>query len=434
VFNFFKQLFSKKDIRYASVGSVGIKFGSAFFAFLNGVLLARYLTVEGFGYYVLSFSTIMILSIPITAGIPSLITRYVSKYEVNSNIAAIKGLLIRTNGYALIAIAGIYALAVLTYFFWWNQYAPVLVETLFYAFLLLPLLGLGALRSAALRGLKLVILAELPDTLLRNGLLTVFIGVCIASDITLTPQLAIIFQVVSAAIGFVVGLYFLQKKLLRHLKSVTAKYHNKEWFKQTIPFSINSGIQVLKLKLLSYVLVIFGSIEAVAIFDVAMRGAALVSFTLDALNMAIAPFISSAFEHGNKKDLQNIVKKTARIIFATSLPVALLFIIGGEQLIELIFGIEYTLAYIPLAILCVGQLVNAMTGSVGLVLNMTGYQSVFSKFNIILLIINLLCSIPAIIYFDVVGASLVFSGILIIQNILLIYQVRKRLQINTTIF
>ena len=53
-FNFF----SKKSFRYATIGSVSIRFGSAFFAFLNGILLARLLSVEGLGKYVLVFSTI----------------------------------------------------------------------------------------------------------------------------------------------------------------------------------------------------------------------------------------------------------------------------------------------------------------------------------------------------------------------------------------
>ena len=158
--------------------------------------------------------------------------------------------------------------------------------------------------------------------------------------------------------------------------------------KEAIPFSLNSGVSVIRSKLVTYVLAAFGSVTAVAIYDVALRGAALVAFTLDALNTAIAPYITAAFE---KKDfnLQKIITKTSRVIFAFSVPIALTFILGGDQLIALLFGKEYKLAYVPLVILCVGQLINSLAGSVGLVLVMTGNQAYYTNTNIFLTILNM---------------------------------------------
>jgi O-antigen/teichoic acid export membrane protein len=425
---------SKKDIRSAAAGSVVIKFGSAFFAFLNSVLLARYLGVQGFGYYVLAFSTMTILSVMATMGIPNLITRYISKYDVHNNFSAVKGLLIKTNLFVVFSTVIIFALAFISYLFWWRHYNSVLVETLLYSFLLVPLLGFGALLSAALRGLKLVILSELPNTIFRNFLFSISIVICVIIDYKLTPQLAIIFQIFAAALGFLLGYIFLRKNLLLKLKTISPTYFNKEWVSQTIPFSISSGVQVVKSKALTFILAVFGSIESVAIFEVAMRGAALVSFILDGLNMAISPFISSSFEKGETANIQKILKKTSRIILAFSLPVALLFIIGGEQLIQFVFGDDYKGSYIPLVILCVGQLFSAIIGSVGLVLNMTGNQKVYSNNNIMMLLLIILLSIPIVIYYNVNGAAVLFSATLVLQNILLLVYVKNNLKINTTVF
>jgi O-antigen/teichoic acid export membrane protein len=425
---------SKKDIKSASAGSVIIKFGSAFFAFLNAVLLARYMSVADLGYYVLVFTTMTILSVPATMGLPTLLTRYISKYEVSGDRASIKGLLIKSNKFVLFSTLAIYALAFISYFFWWKKYEPAMVETILYGFLLLPVLGFSALRASALRGLKLVILAELPDTLLRNLWFTLLIVGAIVFKFELTPKYAIIFQVIAAGFSFLLGFIFLNNKLLKKLKSVAPVFHSKEWTKQTIPFSINSGIQIVRSKLLSYVLVIFGSLEAVAIFDVASRGANLVAFTLNALNSAISPFVSSAFEEGNMARLQSIVKKTGRLIFLFSLPVALIFIFGGKTLVSLVFGEEYAASYVPLVILCIGQLLSSMVGSVGLLLSMTGNQKVFSKSNIQMLVLHVIGSIPMVIYFDVMGAAIIFSALLILQNILLLRYIRKKLKINTAIF
>jgi O-antigen/teichoic acid export membrane protein len=430
IFNFL----SKKDIRSASAGSVSIKFGSAFFAFLNAVLLARYMSVSDLGYYVLVFTTMTILSVPGTMGLPSLLTRYVSKYEVIGDLVHIKGLLIRSNQFVLYSTLAIYLLAFITYFFWWKKYDPEMVEAVLYGFLLVPILSFSALRASALRGLKLVILAELPDTLLRNLWFTMLIVSAIFFQYELTPKSVIIFQIIAAGFSFLLGFMFLNKKLLKKLKGITPKFSSKEWINQTIPFSINSGIQIVRSKLLSYILVIFGSLEAVAIFDVAMRGANLVAFTLNALNSAISPFVSSAYEQKDFTRLQFIVKKTGRVIFLFSLPVALIFIFGGKGLVTFVFGAAYEASYIPLVILCIGQLLSSMVGSVGLLLSMTGNQKVFSQSNLQMLVLHVLLSIPVVIMYDVIGASIVFSALLILQNILLLRYVRKNLNINTAIF
>lgn len=430
----FLNFFSRKDIRNATVGGVAVKFGSTLFTLLNGILLARYLSLEWFGYYVIVISTVALLSIPITLGMPSLITRYVSKYVVYNDYASIKGLLVKTNQIAGCAVLIVYTVLAITYFLWWKRFDAVLVETLLCGLLLLPLLGFGALRSAALRGLKLIVLADFPDTLFRNGAFFISIAVCILSGISLTPQRAILLNILVSAFAFVIGFFLLRKNILLQIQPIKALFHTAEWVKQTIPFTINSGIVILKSKLLTYILAIFGSIEAVALFDVAMRGASFVSFILDALNQAISPFASSAFERRNMPALQRIIKKMSRIIFAISLPVALIFIIGGKPLLIFIFGSEYEFAYVPLVILCIGQLISAMTGSVGLVLSMSGHQAVFSNSNIFFLVISIIASIPFVIHCGVIGAALVYSGVLILQNVMLLYIVWNKMRINTTIF
>ena len=252
-------------------------------------------------------------------------------------------------------------------------------------------------------------------------------------ELELTPTKAIIYQIIAAGLSFFLGFLFLNRKLLASLRKVQPEFKTKEWTRETIPFSINSGVQIVRSKVLNYVLAIFGSLEAVAIFDVAVRGASLVAFTLNALNTAISPFVSAAFERRNFEQLQRILKKTGRLIFVFSLPVALVFIFGGTTLVMFIFGDEYDVSYVPLVILCIGQLVSSMVGSVGLLLNMSGNQRIMSRSNIQMMILHVVFSIPLVIYFDVLGAALIYSGLHILQNLVLLRYVRRNLKINTAI-
>lgn len=54
-----------------------------------------------------------------------------------------------------------------------------------------------------------------------------------------------------------------------------------------------------------------------------------------------------------------------------------------------IFGEEFKAGYIILFIFCAGQLVNSLSGSVGIIMQMIGKQKVYQNFVIIALFINL---------------------------------------------
>ncbi|MBT8256617.1 MAG: oligosaccharide flippase family protein [Bacteroidia bacterium] len=428
------QILNSKQIRTAAVGSLAIKFLSALFALINGILMANMLSVKGFGVYVLAFTTITIVSVPVSLGLPFLITRYVSKYEIANNLAAIKGLLIRSNQLVVITSLAAVLLAFVAYLIWWNIYPSETVATFWYSFILLPLLVFGSLRAAALRGMKLVILGQMPDTFLRNFFLTIPLATIFFLGEELTPSIAMLYHCAAAALAFAVGYYFLYKKLLGRLVKIKAIFFNRVWMRDALPFSVTSGVQIIKSKVITYVLAIFGSVEAVAIFDVALRGASLVSFTMDAMNSAISPYISSAFEQDQRITLERIVKRTARIVFVFSIPVALVLVIGGEYVLALVFGEEYVSSYVPLVILCVGQVINALVGPIAAVLNMTGNQSYLSRNQIQMMVTSILLSIPLIHILNVTGAALVYSAVIILQNLLLLYYIRKKLKLNTTIF
>ena len=106
----YKQLFYSQELRIATLGSIIIKFSSAVFALLNAILLARLLSLEDFGIYVLALTTVSVIMIPVSLGLPELLTRYISKYEVEKNFPAMKGLLIRAN--QLLVISNLIAFAI----------------------------------------------------------------------------------------------------------------------------------------------------------------------------------------------------------------------------------------------------------------------------------------------------------------------------------
>lgn len=398
------------------------------------MVLTRIMSLENYGYYVLAIATITILTVPTSLGLPNLLVRYISKYEAEGRYGEIKGILRLTNKLVLISFTIVIFISFVLFVFWWNTYEKILTDAIWLGFGVLLFSGLSSLRAATLRGLKFIILGQLPDTLIKNALIFGSILFCYLMDYNIYPRDVILIHLIAVIISFVIGYVFLYKKLLINLKKMSVVSNNKFWLKEAIPFTLNGSVQVVRSKMVTYVLAAIGSVESVAIYDIALRGGALVSFTLDAINLAIAPYISNAFQKNNKKSLQKIITKSSRIIFLSAIPITLVFILGGTWVIELLFGQEYISSYIPLIIVCIGQLLSSTIGSVGIILSMTGNMSYFTRNNIYITIINVLLSIPIVYYMDVQGAAILYSFLLIAQNIMLMMYIKKNLKLATTIF
>lgn len=425
---------NSKNIRVATIGGVLVKFLSALFAFVNGILLARLLTLKDFGIYTIAFITANILLTVVSYGLPNLLTFYVSQYLGNANYAALKGILIRASQFVFSMLVMLFAVSFITYLFFWQNESVNFVETMWVSLLLVPVLAFGGLRSSVLRGFQYIILAEMPDTLIRNFLFFIALFCIYLLNLNLSPQEAMLYHLMAGIISFLFGVILLNMKLRKVLAGIDAVFHTKEWFKKATPFAISSNIQILKTRIFNYLITFFSGLEAVAVFEIAFRAANLVSFTLSAINSAINPYIAKAFSEKNRNHIQKIVTRANQLSLASSLPVALIFIIGGEWLLGILFGKEYTTAYIPLIILCIGQLVNAAAGSAGPVLGMTGNQGYLSKNLFQMFVLTVVFSIPLIIYYDTLGAAIAYSLVLIIQNFLQITFIKNRLNIKTSLW
>jgi O-antigen/teichoic acid export membrane protein len=150
--------------------------------------------------------------------------------------------------------------------------------------------------------------------------------------------------------------------------------------------------------------------------------------------MTIAPTISQMFADREKERLQRMISKSILAVLAFALPVALGLILGGKWIIPFIFGQEYSPAYLPLIVLCLGQLVNAGMGSVGIILNMAGLERYTATGVAIAAVVNVVLNFALIPYFEATGAAVATSTSLIIWNILLCFLLYRKTGIVSTIF
>ena len=179
-----------------------------------------------------------------------------------------------------------------------------------------------------------------------------------------------------------------------------------------------------------FILGIFRPEWEVGVYNVAMKISLVTSISLFAINSIAAPKFAELFAQGKMKDFEKIVHQSTRLIFWTSAPFLLLFLIFPTFFLGL-FGEEYIFGKWTLIYLTIGQFINAISGSVGYILQMTGKQKTFQNIMIVSTIINIIMNVIFIPKFGITGAAIASALSLIIWNLTSIFMVKKNHNILT---
>lgn len=417
-------------------GSLGVRLGSIGLSFLTGVILARILGPSGLGAYSYVLAIISMLVIPTQLGLPDLLVREVSAFQTKKQWPLLKGILIRSNQFVLATSLFLVIVCALVLYVFPNVFENQVRQTFWWSLPLLILIPLAALRSSALRGLKEVILGILPEQMIKPASLIVLIGlVWIATGNNwFSPENVMILHAGAVFLAFLIGAYWLKKKLPGRISHSETVYNTRSWLKSTIPFMILGGLNIINGKIDIVLVGSLGTNQQVGLFEVANRGAAFVAISLRAINIVVAPLFSSLWARQDLEKLQKVLTRSTQAIIAFSLPVALLFMAKGEWLLQLFFGSEYTDAATALAILSAGYLFTASMGSIGLLLSMTGHERSTASGVGIAVTVNIILNIWLIPLYGIEGAAVASLVSFMIANIFYGYAVYKHLNIVPSLF
>src|SRR5690606_17386613 len=211
------------------------------------------------------------------------------------------------------------------------------------ALLLLPLRALGALRAAALRGLQHNLPGQLPESLLQPGVLA---GLCAAAWLlggsgSLGAGQAMALQVAASLVAFAVGAILLVRLLPAAVRQAKALYATAGWRRSGMVLASSGSLRAANDQVTALLLGPIAGAEALGLYAVASRGAALIAFMLNAVNVTLAPSFARLHTAGDRTRLQHLVTRSARLILVASLPLALLMIVFSEELLDALFGREF---------------------------------------------------------------------------------------------
>lgn len=415
-----------------TVGTFVFKVINTILVFGTSLILTRLLGVKEYGVYAYAISWASLLSVPTAMGLDTLLVREVARYKTLKDWSSLRGILRWSDRIVLALSLGLAITFALVIRFNQERFEPTVRKALWTAISLIPLLAFVSLRQGAIWGLGYVVGAQVPLMLLLPVLFLTFISILYFA-IGLSGISAVGMKAVAAVCAFLTGANLLKKYLPKPVQEAPPGYHSREWLRSALSLLFISTAGTINQQLSVVMVGSMLSPEAAGIFTIAQRGAGLISFILVAVNMPLAPTVASLYARGDKERLQRVITKSARIILLSALPIALGLIFFGRWVL-LIFGREFTTGSTALAILSLGHLANAGMGSVGLLLNMTGYERDTAKGIGIAALVNIILNVILIPLWRIEGAAVANAVSMVTWNVLLAVWVYKRLGIYSTAF
>ena len=168
----------------------------------------------------------------------------------------------------------------------------------------------------------------------------------------------------------------------------------------------------------------------VALYNVAHRTAFLTTIVLASVNSIAAPKFAELYHAGNLAALGATARNSARMMLLLTVPV-LAFFVAAPSFVMALFGSEFVTGSTLLVILAIGQFVNVSTGSVGLVLIMSGREKVARNNVAVAATLNVVLQVVLIPRYGALGAAIATSVSIAMLNLSAAYLVHRELGIMT---
>lgn len=394
--------------------------------FGNSIIIARLLGVKDSGYYYLGLNIISIVSVIANLGYGTLILKVTSGY-LSQNPDYVRTIFL--NAIKKIILSSILLVVFL------NCSSDYICLFLDKKELITPLnilsvcvifTALSNLLNSYLHGC-----GKLNTTVFLQNISTplLFCSIMILYE-SINHEVSLFFSVVlyliSTFITFLIGLYQSYKLLPKLQLAIDEK-------SQDIKKSGNFSYLLINL---SSIILMQGTvflsskyipIDEFSLLNSAQRITNFISFFYVSILVIYTPQFSKLFHSGDVKSLIRISKNSTRLLIISGGGVVLFFIYFSKEIMSL-YGAEFTRGWFYLVIFALGQAVNLMTCTSSSILAMCGLEKDLKNIFIVTIIICIPLSIIVPYYYSTLGAVIVMSLSLSLQNIISFLVVNRRLK------
>lgn len=159
----------------------------------------------------------------------------------------------------------------------------------------------------------------------------------------------------------------------------------------------------------------------------------LVAMPISLFNIVSMPVIARLHSGGDRRNLRRLLGTTSAGMTMGALSLCVPFLVAGDQVLSAVFGREFTTATLPLLVLSLSVVVNAMFGAAANLLNMTGYQNDVTRASLVSLLCLAAIAVPLTHYLGILGAAIAHLVSTIVWNLYLWFVAKVRLSLDSSI-
>jgi O-antigen/teichoic acid export membrane protein len=255
---------------------------------------------------------------------------------------------------------------------------------------------------------------------LFGGVITGFVSVLLLLGAWLTRGAAslnhvILITVAAMTISLMIALAILARRVSR-LES-GAELRTREVLSISMPLWVSSITAMLLLRVDLWILGAYVPKEDLGYYFAAWRLVNLVSMPLMLVVLVVPPFIAELYARGEKKRLERVLRNAATLGGLPAFSVLVAFVLFGGPIMQLVYTEEFRAGATILAVLSLGKIINVWTGSCGVTMSMTGYQSPLMGITVVSSIAVVVGCLLVVERYGAIGVASVVSGGLILQNL-----------------
>jgi O-antigen/teichoic acid export membrane protein len=422
--------------RGAGIVFIGSMIGFGF-RYLFHLIVARHLGVDHYGLFSLGLAVFSVVEVLAVLGMHRGMVRYVSLYNWEGDKERLKGT-IRLATAASLASGVVFAVlmalmskTLASAVFHNPDLTPVF--RIFAA--AVPFSALTMILVSSTQGMRImkykVLVKDVAETLARVvlALLLFMIGMRLIGALTAFLS--------SVVLGSCLGLIFFRRvfrTLLRRTEQ--AIYETRRFIAFCWPLFLANGFMLMEAWISVFLVGFFASSEDVGIFNAALRTSLLVQGILMSFNAIFSPYIADLHNKGDAAELKHLFQMVSKWVFSLSLPFILLIVLFPRDILN-IFGDGFSPGILTLVVLGVGQLFNAVTGPLGIMIDMSGKTKI-SLINAVLhLTVQVLLCLILIPKHGILGAALakaISIGLLRIIRLIQVYAIHRMLPFRIDFF
>ncbi len=410
-----------RELVFDSAFAIVVRIGAAISVFLMNLVVARQLGSAKSGDFFLCFAVITVWATIARMGCDNLLVRYVGIFGAEEKLKTVRLVVFEVIKRTLYFSVIVTVVFVVFHVFIAKEvfHKENIAKTLFWMLLSAPLYAIYTLFASAIQGLKKVLLSVAIQNIFVPVAMSILVLLIKPANSDKTAELYFI----SSILTVLITLYMWRRLTHKDTQADAAVLPDRFWQSSYVLWTF-SIVQMAMQWSGQFMAGMFCKQDQIAQLAVAQRTSILISFVLIAINLVSAPKFASLYKQGKMENLKRYTINSTRLMVIFSTPIVL-FMVCFPTFIMSLFGSGFQGGAPMLVILSIGQFINVLTGSVSLLLMMSGHEKDTRNIQIICGFAGTLLNYVLIKYFGVLGAAIGTAIAISAQNLICVGMVKK---------